>query len=92
MNTLILKQLIDRTSIEADRLLSSSRRGDPFLAQVKKNLDSCKASGYITTDESLEALRLLGQAAVRTYDSFDSVPKAKDFVNSATELSRHLAA
>lgn len=88
----VLQRLIDQTSIEVERLLSGSRRDDPLLAQVKKNLDACKASGYITTEESLDALRLLGQAAVRTYDSFDSVPEARDFVDSAAELSRHLGA
>jgi hypothetical protein len=85
-----IKKLINDCKSEVEKLLAGPLGNDTFLLEAYKQLLRCEANGYIPVNGNLEALRLLGTAAVRRYNSFDYVLAPKHFVELATELSQQL--
>lgn len=90
MNTTTVEKLVDDSRIEVEKLLAGPLANDAFLLEVREQLLQCEANGYVPVNRNLEALRLMGRAAVRNYDSFDYVSAANRFVELASELSRQI--
>lgn len=79
--------LIESTVREAQTLERDALPGDAFLLSVISLLMSVNIQGRELANEELERLRLLGRAAVRSYQSFDYVDAADRFVELACKVS-----
>lgn len=83
-----LGRLIELTGTEAETLERHELCGDEFLRSVVTLLTSVSTQGRQLSNEETEKLRLLGRAAVRTYQSFDSIDSADRFVELACNVSK----
>jgi hypothetical protein len=79
--------LIEVTLREAQTLERDALPGDAFLLSTISLLTSVNVQGREFANEEMERLGLLGRAAVRSYQSFDSIDAADRFVELACKVS-----
>ncbi len=93
MNTLNIDKTLFDTLIdvktEAKQLYADALKCDIFLGQVIDDIDSVLTLANLTQLD-IEKFALLGQAAVRNYQSFDTIPAADYFVELACLLSHEI--
>lgn len=75
---------------EAVSLNTTALPGDPFLRDIIAFITRIIGAGWRLTGDDLTKLRLMGQAAVRTYQTFDEVEPAERFVDLACGLSKSI--
>ena len=82
--------LINLTIDEINRLLNNKVPNNEFLLFVLNMLTTCKNSRYLVKNDCEEDFRLIGCAAVRALDSFDSTPDIDKFLDLAGKISAQI--